>query len=207
MISLEASTRTCKVDTGSANRIASDRFLNPNLVVCPVWNGTDLAGREVCADSFNTKRAGCNSALDRVLVENYQRPEYYSYINLSDEGLRSNLYANNMGYTDAGIASIQEANTGNITGRFGNVSGTDLGGTYQPTCSFGRYTQAMKQRVNQQEINSMQPSHQMPGNGMGQANGPAGIVHYHPQSKQAVRGNARVTNGYRNHRSLRRAGM
>ena len=53
----------------------------------------------------------------------------------------------------------------------------------------------------------MQPSHQMPGNGMGQGNGPAGIVHYHPQSKQSVRGNARVTNGYRNHRSLRRAGM
>ena len=39
MISLEASTRTCKVDTASAARIESDRFLNPNLVVCPVWNG------------------------------------------------------------------------------------------------------------------------------------------------------------------------
>ena len=38
MISLEAATRTCKVDQGSAARIESDRFLNPQMVVCPTWN-------------------------------------------------------------------------------------------------------------------------------------------------------------------------
>ena len=35
MISLEAATRTCKVDTASAARLESDRFLNPVNVVCP----------------------------------------------------------------------------------------------------------------------------------------------------------------------------
>ena len=74
MISLEAATRTCKVDTASAARLESDRFLNPHNVVCPNWTGKDLAGRQVTADSFYTKRAGCNSAADRVIVENMLRP-------------------------------------------------------------------------------------------------------------------------------------
>ena len=69
-LSLEASIRTCKVDTGWANKMESDRFLNPNLMVCPVWNGFDTAGRMVAPDSFWTKNAGCNSAEDRVVVEN-----------------------------------------------------------------------------------------------------------------------------------------
>ena len=37
--------RTCKVNTGWANRLESDRFQNPNLMVCPTWNGMDNAGR------------------------------------------------------------------------------------------------------------------------------------------------------------------
>ena len=93
MISLEAATRTCKVDTASAARIESDRFLNPSLVMCPNWTGKDLAGRQVSADSFYTKRAGCNSAADRVIVENNLRPQYAEYINLDvGEGIRGELY-------------------------------------------------------------------------------------------------------------------
>ena len=91
-IGLEGALRTCKVDTGWASRIQSDRFENPNLMVCPVWNGRDLSGRPVCADSFYTKRAGCNSALDRVDVENYQRPQYMEYINLDAAGIYANIY-------------------------------------------------------------------------------------------------------------------
>ena len=110
MISLEAATRTCKVDTASAARLESDRFLNPHNVVCPNWTGKDLAGRQVSADSFYTKRAGCNSAADRVIVENMLRPQYSEFINLDvGEGLRGQIYANNMYYTDAGAIHKQMA--------------------------------------------------------------------------------------------------
>jgi hypothetical protein len=80
VFSLESAVRTCKVDTGHSNRIQSDRFLNPRNLVCPVWNGLDQAGRVACPDSFWTKREGCNSAEDRVGVENIQRPQYMQYI-------------------------------------------------------------------------------------------------------------------------------
>lgn len=69
IVNLESALRTCKVDTGYSSRIQSDRFLNPRNLVCPVWNGLDTAGRLACADSFKTKREGCNSAEDRVGVE------------------------------------------------------------------------------------------------------------------------------------------
>ena len=68
--SLESSIRTCQVDTAWASRAQSDRFLNSSALMCPTWNGTDLTGRTVCPDSFWTKSAGCNSAMDRVVVEN-----------------------------------------------------------------------------------------------------------------------------------------
>ena len=87
MFSLEKNIRTCKVNTGWANRNQSDRFQDPNLMVCPTWNHMDNAGRLICANSFYTKRAGCNSALDRVGVENQLRPQYMEYINLSAAGI------------------------------------------------------------------------------------------------------------------------
>jgi hypothetical protein len=95
-LSLEKSIRTCKVDTAWAPRVESDRFFNPNLMVCPVWNGMDSAGREVCPDSFYTKNAGCNSAEDRVMVENWLRPMYFEYINLAEPGVAGDIYAANV---------------------------------------------------------------------------------------------------------------
>ena len=88
-ISLQGSLRTCKVNVGYANRIQSDRFFNPNNQVCPVWNGMDTAGRPVCPNSFYTKVEGCNSAADRVLVENYLRPNYAEYLTLNTQGYGS----------------------------------------------------------------------------------------------------------------------
>lgn len=85
--SLDASLRTCKVRTENAARNLSDRYLNPNNTVCLAWGGTDLAGRQVNPNSFNTKAPGCNSALDRVEVESFLRPSYYSYINLQASGI------------------------------------------------------------------------------------------------------------------------
>lgn len=90
-ISLEASVRTCKVNTGWASRIQSDRFENSNLLMCPVWNERDLTGRKVCEDSFYTKREGCNSPLDRINVENDQRPQYAEYITLDTAGYRADM--------------------------------------------------------------------------------------------------------------------
>jgi hypothetical protein len=87
-ISLTSAIVGCNMNTGWANRIQSDRFLNPDNMLCPIWNGMDTAGRQVCPDSFVTKRAGCNSALDRVAVENNLRPQYAEYINLSALGLQ-----------------------------------------------------------------------------------------------------------------------
>jgi hypothetical protein len=80
IMNLESALRTCKVDTAYQQKIQSDRFLNPRNAVCPVWNGLDTAGRVACKDSFYTKREGCNSALDRVGVENVLRPQYMQYI-------------------------------------------------------------------------------------------------------------------------------
>jgi hypothetical protein len=51
-----------------------------------LWNGLDQYGRAVSYDSYNTKYAGCASALDRVAVENYQRPQYSDFIPLDTMG-------------------------------------------------------------------------------------------------------------------------
>lgn len=123
-ISLEASLRTCKVDTGWANKVESDRFLNPNLMVCPIWNGRDTSGRQVCPDSFMTKRAGCNSPEDRVVVENnVSRPQYMEYINLNANGVQGDIYGNTMGYQETGVRDQMLDNTGNVTGQFGLQTG------------------------------------------------------------------------------------
>jgi hypothetical protein len=86
MISLLASTTAPKVNTGYAAKIQSDRIENYNSTLCPVWSGVDSYGRIACADSYNTKTAGCSSALDRVVVENYQRPQYAEYTALDASG-------------------------------------------------------------------------------------------------------------------------
>ncbi len=138
---LESSIRTCKVDTGYAARILSDRFLNPKNLVCPVWNGLDSAGRVVCPDSFYTKRAGCNSAEDRIGVENNQRPQYMQYI--SDSMNNSYNYNSKVpegvkeGFTIMDYSTPQKK-WSDITGG----KGTQLSSTvYNRTCGYDRYGQ------------------------------------------------------------------
>jgi len=129
MISINGSIRTCKVDTGYANRLQSDRFFNPNMQVCPVWNGTDTVGRPVCPDSFYTKSAGCNSAEDRVLVENYLRPQYAEYITLNTEGMVQE--------TDMHTSGMQCAVANNREGfsQTGHFGGLPNAGNFQNGCS------------------------------------------------------------------------
>jgi hypothetical protein len=109
-ISLESSIRNCKINTGWANRAESARFLDPAMMMCPLWNGLDTAGRPVCRDSFVTLRAGCNSATARTDVENALRPQYFSYIGLN--------------------ASAKNKALSSSTGNFGK----QLGAYVQPTC-------------------------------------------------------------------------
>jgi len=160
-ISLNGSLRTCKVDQGWASRIQSDRFENPDLLVCPVWTGFDLTNRAVCMDSFYTKSPGCNSALDRVAVENYLRPQYMEYINLDAEGFRYNddievktssrTYPeqcsakqtnSNMNCYDSGVRQIGLNQMNEVTGNFGqSPSSANL----SFRCGSSPYTRALNQ--------------------------------------------------------------
>jgi hypothetical protein len=140
-LSLQSSIRTCKIVSGNAPNIESDRFLNSNLVVCPVWNHRDLTGRYVCEDSFYTKRAGFNTALDRVDVENFLRPQYAEYIALDTSGYRHDIYKNNMFHSEAKgnteFLNQREKYTGNY--------GLDLGADVVSSCNMNSYSQAMAQ--------------------------------------------------------------
>lgn len=144
-LSLEAAIRTCKVDSGWADRVQSDRFFNPNLMVCPVWNGMDSAGRTVCPDSFVTKTAGCNSAQDRVLVENDQRPQYMTYVNLSAQGFTSDIYADTMGQQNL-INSTNDLNSVRNCPGYGNF-GTQMSANTLAPCAYNQYAQGMSQEA------------------------------------------------------------
>jgi len=153
-ISLESAIRTCKVDTAYANKVESDRFLNPSLMVCPVWNGVDTTGRQVCPDSFYTKRAGCNSAEDRVMVENsVSRPQYMEYINLSANGIEGAIYGNTMPWNTVGQTSRELNAVNNVTGNFGLQFGAN---TY-PGCNYYPYEQALQQEKNAMQVPTVTP--------------------------------------------------
>jgi len=89
-LSLKSAVRSCTVDAGWSSRLQSERVFCSNDLSCPTWPGRDNVGRQVCADSFKTKSAGCNSPLDRIYVENDQRPRYSEYITLDTTGYSSN---------------------------------------------------------------------------------------------------------------------
>lgn len=120
-ISLDASIRTCKVETGEAARIQSDRFQNPNLMICPTWTGYNIKGQSVCADSFYTKSAGCNSSSDRVDVENFLRPQYADLITLNMNGLDGDIYSksNVNSYVNAKGAQQFDNIRNTLTGNYG----------------------------------------------------------------------------------------
>jgi hypothetical protein len=122
--SLEGSIRTCKVDTAWATKLESDRFLNPNLMLCPPWNGVDTAGRPSCDASYYTKTPGCNSAGDRVNIENSLRPQYIEYVNLDAAGIRGGLDCNNNNVNPDTVChrNVLDA-THKQTGQFGLQTG------------------------------------------------------------------------------------
>jgi hypothetical protein len=142
-LSLDASIRTCRVEAGEATRIQSDRFQNPNNMICIPWGGQNSKGQSVCADSWYTKRAGCNSALDRVSVENYLRPDYADYINFNMAGLKGNIYGNQSSWEESGDATKYEQDRYKYTGSFGNqFQSSNIG-----TCGLNAYSNAMAQKA------------------------------------------------------------
>lgn len=86
-LSLNATIRTCKVDSGNASKIQSDRFQNPGNLTCPMFNGYDQAGRPAISNTINTKYAGCNNPSERILPENNLRPQYAEMITLNTGGV------------------------------------------------------------------------------------------------------------------------
>lgn len=147
-ISLESSVRTCDVNVGEANRIQSDRFFNPSNMVCIPWNGLNNKGQEVCPDSHFTKTAGCDSAEDRVMVENNHRPKYSSYVTLSASGINGGIYGNETALKNSNARSkmLDKIPVGGThyggTGQFGNDFGANI--NYHG-CSVGAYERAQAQ--------------------------------------------------------------
>jgi hypothetical protein len=90
--SLSNSITIPKVNVGAANQLWSDRRYNPEESTCQMWGGTDLTGRAVCPGTFLTTDGGCNSALERIYVENALRPNYAEYQTLDTRGYTENLY-------------------------------------------------------------------------------------------------------------------
>jgi len=191
--------------------------MNPTLAVCIPWSGFDLTGRKVCMDSWYTKREGCNSAADRVIVENNLRPQYFEYINLSAAGVRSDMYNNNMHYTDAGVLEQQRDISENYTGNFGGMP--SYPGTNQATCSYGRYTEGQLQEMGQKEMNQERQAGMRPGTNQPP---PGSREGYRPSARggppkkvgfptrkfpEASRRNAALTNGFRNSRFRTDSGM
>ena len=107
-IGLTASILNTKVITGNAERIITYRNQEPSAMMCPVWGGQDLAGRDVCPDSFYTKRGGCHSAMDRIKVENDQRPKYANHVTISAAGISGENadYGTNITREEAGSAAL-----------------------------------------------------------------------------------------------------
>ena len=122
--SILGAVKTCTLDTSWANKLQSDRFLNPNNMICPTWDGTDNLGREVCQDSFYTKNAGCSSAMDRISVENaVARPYYFTYITLSAPGLRNDIYSEDSQAMDNGYnAALANGNISSVDSAVANAN-------------------------------------------------------------------------------------
>lgn len=83
-ISIYNSIRSAKVTTGNAWQYQGMRTFDDTAQVCPTRsNVSDFGVTGVARDSLNTMAPGCFSALNRMTVENVQRPRYSTYLNAS----------------------------------------------------------------------------------------------------------------------------
>jgi hypothetical protein len=76
--------RSSKVTTGNAAMYSGMRTFDSSAQVCPTRSNVSDSGIVgVSRDSVNSYAPGCFSALDRMIVENVQRPRYSTYLNAS----------------------------------------------------------------------------------------------------------------------------
>lgn len=109
-----------RVNVGYADKFFSTERQDHNYMQCVQRDAYDMTGRQSCADSLNTKREGCNTATDRITVENAQRPYYSSYIGLNVyTGVKSDLYAPLPGAVSYG--QVAEAQVSQRTPSYGGV--------------------------------------------------------------------------------------
>lgn len=73
--------KSSKVNTGNASQFATTRIFYDGVVCPDRANVSDTGVSGVARDTINTYTAGCFSALDRIVVENLQRPRYSIYLN------------------------------------------------------------------------------------------------------------------------------
>ena len=131
-VSLTANLLTDKVSPGAAAQSFTYRIQEPSAQMCPVWNGQDLAGRPVCEYSFYTKRAGCNSSLDRITVENFLRPKYTNYVTTNAAGIagyngQENFASgDNLSRDNESIAMSSRSSAQARTGQFGLASAEQI---------------------------------------------------------------------------------
>jgi hypothetical protein len=81
-VSIYNSVRGNKVTTGNAAQYQGMRTFDNTAQVCPPRsNVSDYGVAGVSRDSINTYTAGCFDPMDRMEVENIQRPRYATYLN------------------------------------------------------------------------------------------------------------------------------
>jgi hypothetical protein len=114
-------------------------------MVCPIWNGTNLKGQEVCADSFYTKSPGCNSALDRVLVESNLRPDYASYVTLNMAGVKGQIFGNPSARAEVNQRTRMLKTVDNTEPNYGLQNGAFLRSA--GSCGINAYENAMAQEA------------------------------------------------------------
>lgn len=160
-IGLTSSILNTKVYVGNESRIQSYRNQEPEAMMCPVWSGQDLAGRAVCADSFWTKRGGCHSAMDRIKVENDQRPKYANHVTISAAGISGENadYGANITREEVGSAAVERQRRHTSGPHFGLVSSESIlpsrGGNLDVAAANGYQSQdadalaAQQRRLNQ----------------------------------------------------------
>jgi hypothetical protein len=103
-------------------------------------------GQEVSPDSWWTKTAGCDSAEDRVMVENAQRPKYMNYVTLGAAGIDGHIYGNVAETYEAVGRTAFDKSRDKLTGNFGKDFGANV--AYQ-SCSIGAYERGMAQMAEQ----------------------------------------------------------
>jgi len=79
-ISLSSAIKSSRVDPSRAVNVQSARFQSTCALSCPVKEKRDIYGRDVCIGTVNSKTQGCDTAVDRITIENQLRPNVYDYM-------------------------------------------------------------------------------------------------------------------------------